>query len=141
MFLKIHPFHLKDDTSEDIDIANSNHYSNTSQHVQDKSQSYDSTVEEQLKILSSLKGCKIAHLNILSLLKNIDELKLMLKNSSIDILTLSETHLDNNITDGSISIEGFNCVRRDRNRSGGGVLVYIRDDIHFTIKSEFMQIE
>ena len=63
---------------------------------------------------------------------------LALRSSTIDILTLSETHLDDTVSDGEIAIDGFNCIRRDRNRSGGGVLVYIRDNIHFTVKPEFM---
>ena len=60
---------------------------------------------------------------------------------NIDILTLSETHLDDTVSDGEIGIDGLNCIRRDRNRSGGSVLVYIRDNIHFTVKPEFMPNE
>ena len=85
------PFHIDDDDDvhETIDLAdNNNDGSNLSQIYQTESHSYNSTVEEQFKSLSSLTGCKIAHLNVLSLLKNIDELKLMLRSSTIDILTV-----------------------------------------------------
>ena len=40
--------------------------------------------------------------------------------------------IDDSITDGEISIDGYCLVRRDRNRSGGGVCMYIRNDISFS---------
>ena len=48
------------------------------------------------------------------------------------VICLSETWLDDSITDGEISIDGYCLVRRDRNRSGGGVCMYIRNDISFS---------
>jgi hypothetical protein len=39
--------------------------------------------------------------------------------------------LDSSINNGEISILGFNIVRRDRNRSGGGVAMFIHDTIAF----------
>jgi hypothetical protein len=31
--------------------------------------------------------------------------------------------------DGEISIPGFNLIRKDHNRAGGGVVLYIRDNL------------
>ncbi len=45
------------------------------------------------------------------------------------IITLSETWLDNSITDSDISLRGYTIFRRDRNRHGGGVMMYVDQDL------------
>ena len=62
-----------------------------------------------------LKGFKIGHLNIATLPKHIDELKLFMKELSFDILCKNETRLDNTINDNIIKIPGYDIVRRDNN--------------------------
>ena len=42
---------------------------------------------------------------------------------------LTETWVDKDIGDAEISIRGFQSYRRDRNRRGGGIMLYIRDDV------------
>ena len=42
----------------------------------------------------------------------------------LDMLTLNETKLDDNISDKYIEIGGNEMVRKDRNRFGGGVAIY-----------------
>ena len=78
-----------------------------------------------------LKGFKIGHLNIASLPKHIDELKLFMKELSFDILCINETRLDNTINDNIIKIPGYDIVRRDRDRNGGGVAIYVRSIISY----------
>ena len=47
-----------------------------------------------------------------------------------DIITISETHLDNSISNQSISIDGFHQpIRKDGNRYGGSVAIYISDKL------------
>ena len=50
---------------------------------------------------------------------------------TFDILALNETRLDNAISDSLIHLPGYNLIRRDRNRSGGGVCAYIRNCINY----------
>ena len=78
--------------------------------------------------LSKLKGFKIASLNIVSLPLHIDELLVSLQSEPVDIIALSETRLDKNF---SPEIKGYELVKRDRNRAGGGVAMYIRSVIDF----------
>ena len=43
-------------------------------------------------------------------------------------ISLTESHLNDNIQDHEIHMEGWNSIRSDRiNRSGGGVITYIKD--------------
>ena len=60
-------------------------------------------------------------------------MKLLIK-EGIDILILEETKLDETFPGGQFYIDGFSPpFRKDRNRHGGGVMIYIRDDIHAMI--------
>ena len=58
-----------------------------------------------------------------------DQLKVVIKNN-IDILIVTETKIDLSFSNSQFMTEGFSMpFRFDRNRSGGGVVVYVRDDI------------
>ena len=71
------------------------------------------------------KGVKIGHLNIRSLLKKIDEIRILIHQNSFDILAISETWLSDKIPNELVNIPGFNVYRNDRPSHGGGVLIYI----------------
>ena len=71
------------------------------------------------------KGVKIEHLNIRSLLKKIDENKILIHQNSFDILAISETWLLDKIPNELVNIPCFNVYRKDRLSHGGGVLIYI----------------
>ena len=80
------------------------------------------------------RGFKIAHLNIRSLTKHIDELRLYLDKQQFDIISLNETMLDLSVTNHEIKINGYDVVRKDRNRHGGGVVIYTRSSINYTVR-------
>ena len=68
-------------------------------------------------------------MNINSISNKFDQLKnLVVEN--LDILIITETKLDSTFPTSQFLINGF-CkpFRRDRNRDGGGVLIYVREDI------------
>ena len=47
-----------------------------------------------------------------------------------DILCFTESHLDEQILNSDISIDGYNSIfRKDRNSYGGGVIIYVSDCI------------
>ena len=74
------------------------------------------------------KGMKIAHLNICGLECKLDDLKLAMDGIPIDVLTLSETHLTDSVTDQRLEISGYKLYRKDRifNPIGyGGVATYV----------------
>ena len=71
---------------------------------------------------SKMRGFKIAFLNMCSLTCHYDdrELCVFMEDRAIDKLGLNETRLDNTIADSQFDIEGYDILRRDRNRNGGG---------------------
>ena len=65
--------------------------------------------------LRNTRGLKLVHLNIRSLRHKTDSLRLEgLNNKSVDVLTLSETWLDDTVQDSEFTLPGFTCVRLDR---------------------------
>ncbi len=70
--------------------------------------------------------------------KHLDELKLFMKEILFDILCINETRLDNTINDNIIKIPDYDIIRRDRDRNGGGVAIYIRSTINYKKHVEFI---
>ena len=68
----------------------------------------------------------LAHLNINSLRNNFDALV----SGNVDVLVLSETKIDESFPEGQFKIPGF-CTpfRLDRDSFGGGILVYVQENI------------
>ena len=86
-----------------------------------------------LEALQEVKGLKLVHLNVRSLPKKIDQLRLMLRDCKIDVFTASETWLKPYITDGIVEVDGYSLFRLDRNyntrnkKRGGGLVTYVHD--------------
>ena len=94
----------------------------------------------QLKYLNhwkafQCKGLHFLHINVNSLLPKIDEVKLIANKSNATILGISETKLDETIMDSELNIEGYDRIRSDRNRHGGGVACYIKKDRHYNVRT------
>ena len=94
----------------------------------------DSFVDEPFSILKKLRTNNVnriivGHLNINSLRYKFEELKDIVK-SNVDIIILSETKIDDRFPTNQFLINGFSVpFRADGNKNGGGILVYIRDNI------------
>ncbi len=90
--------------------------------------------------LDSIKGLKIAHLNISTLLGEgnckIDNLRLFVQNNHFHIICINETRLSDKISSEEVHIAGYSIVRHDRNRKGGGSAIYVSDDLDFIHRSE-----
>ena len=71
----------------------------------------------------------IAHLNINFLEPKFEGLKSLIKDN-VDILLISETKLDPSFPPGQFYIDGYMPpIRADRNRHGGGLLIYIKEGV------------
>ena len=87
----------------------------------------------------SQKGFKIVHLNIRSLIKKIETLKIDLETSKIDIFTIFETWLTSNHSSSLVNLRNYNFIRHDRQtlnvnnqiKHGGGLGIYIHDTIDY----------
>ncbi|KAJ8307587.1 hypothetical protein KUTeg_014863, partial [Tegillarca granosa] len=72
---------------------------------------------------------RIAHLNINSLRYKYDELKPILTDNLVDFMVISETKLDSSFRNSLFEAEGYKLQRRDRDDRGGGLAIWVREDI------------
>ena len=86
--------------------------------------------------LPTIRGFKISHLNVRSITHKMDSIRLLLKDNTLDVFTVSETWLSPKVTDAEITIPGYSVVRKDRNSRGGGVAMFIRDGIPFKTRMD-----
>jgi hypothetical protein len=82
------------------------------------------------------KGLHFLHLNARSLLPKLEEIKILAMNTNAAVMGITETWLDSSVTDTEIGIPNYLVTRRDRNREGGGVCLYIRSDLAHNPRSD-----
>ena len=87
------------------------------------------------------KGMHFLHLNSRSLLPKISEIRLLAEKSRAAVIAITETWLDNTISDSEVSIDGYSLIRKDRNRNGGGVCIYIMNRYAFNRREDISSSE
>ena len=60
------------------------------------------------------RGIHLIHLNARSLVKKIDEIRLLVLKTNPAVLSITETWFDKSVTDNSVKIENYNIVRNER---------------------------
>ena len=111
----------------DLSVINPDNYSNVS-------------VGSALKFYRSKypKKLIIGHININSIRNKFEILRSMLS-EVLDVLMITETKLDDSFPEQQFYIEGFNIpFRLDRNRHGGGLLLYIRNNINAVLLKSYV---
>ena len=88
---------------------------------------------------------KVLYFNACGLLNKLDELKLFLStHGNVGLIFIVETHLNKDILDAELQIDGFSFVRKDRNfkikdsnsegvSGGGGALIYYKQFINISV--------
>ena len=81
--------------------------------------------------LNEEKGFKLIHWNVCSVVKKIDQIRVLAVNSPIDVITMSESWLKQHLHTELVSIKGFEIFRQDRGaisksrKRRGGLLTYV----------------
>ena len=93
-----------------------------------------SDVNDPLSVLKGLKEKNserpiIGHLNINSISSKFEPLMSLIKDT-IDLLLITESKLDDTFPSDQFNIEGFSRpIRLDRNRNGGGLIIFVREGL------------
>ena len=82
-------------------------------------------------------GLHFCHLNVKSLLSKTDELRDITNYIKPAVLGITESKLDGSVTSAEVNINGYSIIRNDKNRNGGGVACYMRNDLCVNIKNIF----
>ena len=89
-----------------------------------------STVED----LNKAKGLKLIHLNVRSLVKKIDQIRVLLSATTVDIVTFSESWVRQHLNSQLVHLDGYQSFRLDREtkakkkgreRGGGRLITYV----------------
>ena len=83
------------------------------------------------------RGLHFLHLNSNSLLLKYDELRHIARLTNAAVIGISESKLDDSVLTSEIQIDEYDLLRCDRNRHGGGVACYIRNDLSYNVQSYF----
>ena len=74
-------------------------------------------------------------MNVNSLLSKIDEIRDIANRIKPAVLGITESKLDSSVTDMEVNINSI--IINDRNRHGGGIACYVKNDLCFSIKKIF----
>ena len=80
----------------------------------------------------------VMHANVRSLASEpkLIDMNVRATEHKLSVLGVSETWLDDTIRDSDLEIPGYNIIRKDRNRHGGGVAIYVEDNLYFKVHPE-----
>ena len=99
----------------------------------------------ELDELQTIRGLKFCHLNARSIVNKIDLFRLHFSSSDIDVITVSESWLTPDISTSIVNMNGYNLFRADRlnnlhtgagYKKGGGLLIFVKNDLDFTLEYE-----
>ena len=90
-----------------------------------------SSVSNPQRAKSGMNKLTILYYNARSILPKLDNLTAICCASNPDIVCIVE--LSGDISDDEIALSGYSIVRLDRNRHGGGILIYIRSSLSFHV--------
>ncbi len=71
------------------------------------------------------------HINARFLLPKLSEIRLLATRTKAAVISITESWLDESVTNAEVNINDYCVVRSDRNRHGGGIRTFVRSDIAF----------
>ena len=83
--------------------------------------------------VSSEKQLHILYYNARSVLSKMDELRATMSTQHPHIVCVVETWLSPDISDNELQISDYQLVRLDRDRHGGGILMYVHFSVYFKV--------
>ena len=86
------------------------------------------------------KEIHLIHLNVNSLLPKISEIRYIAERTKAAVIEITESKLEESISQSEIQIDNYDLLRCDRNRSGGGVACYVRSDFSYVQKCFFPNV-
>ena len=84
----------------------------------------------------TVTNLKIGCLNIRSLSKKLPQLSMFVKKHNFDVFGINETWVDASFNDKDLQINGYDILRKDRNRKGGGVCIYVKSDLKYKVLTD-----
>ena len=88
---------------------------------------------QEIKDRINGSGISVGHVNIRGLVKNLNELRILLNHAKFDVIGITETHLTEDVDSKEVHVEGYVLHRMDRqkNKQGGGCAVYVKEHLGY----------
>ena len=87
--------------------------------------------------IQNRSGLIISYLNVNSIRNKIESLRILISDN-VDILIIAETKIDRTFPSSQFYINGFKePFRFDRDKNGGGLLIYVREGVPAKLKTDF----
>ena len=83
--------------------------------------------------VNSFSTFSVLYYNARSLLPKLDNLAAVCVTCNPDIVCIVESWLSDDIQDNEMSLPNYSVVRLDRNRHGGGIVMYIKNTFTYSI--------
>lgn len=84
------------------------------------------TLDTPSDMNSCSNGIGIIHLNARSLIQKLDFIEMLVSQSNVDVLVVSESWLCDSVPDSDVLLIGYNIYRADRVGRGGGIAIYVK---------------
>lgn len=84
------------------------------------------TLDTPSDMNSCSNGIGIIHLNARSLIQKLDFIEILVSQSNVDVLVVSESWLCDSVPDSDVQLIGYNIYRADRVGRGGGIAIYVK---------------
>ena len=88
------------------------------------------------QLLKYAKNLIIGHLDINSIRNKFLDFKELIL-SDTDICLISETKLDDSFPDQQFHVNGYKMFRKDRNKFGGGLILFVKENIPCKVLNTF----
>ena len=75
------------------------------------------------------------------LVKHVDELRIYMEDKPFDIVSINESRWDDTVNLNTVNIQGYEIFTKSRNREGGGVALYCRDNLTVINRTELVPVE
>ena len=94
---------------------------------------------QEIKDRINGSGISVGHVNIRGLVKNLNELRILLNHAKFDVIGIIETHLTEDVDSKEVHVEGYVLYRMDRqkNKQGGGCAVYVKENLDITVMTDY----
>jgi hypothetical protein len=126
------PLNLADDVANDEDHP----IDENATSEEEGPESDNNPDAEQWERDFSKKGIHLVHINARSLRHKTTELSILAQRTRASVIAVSETWLDTSVLNAEVSLPGYNIIRKDRGSHGGGVCLYIKEDLAFNPRAD-----
>jgi hypothetical protein len=83
--------------------------------------------------ISKIGAITVLYFNARSLLPKIDELRALTLVHKPHLICIVESWLDDQILNCEVCIDNYDIIRHDRNRQGGGVLIFVIRPLSYNV--------